>query len=230
MELIDDEVIAIADCIAKFALIKLSLYNIASNAENVSEPEDNICIIEEAIKKSSVRILNLCESGFYAIAEQIIYLIVHSQITNFEISLCAIEEQIILIEAIKCNAAINKITCGHKYASFADRLLIKICDLTEDKNSALIAINMFCHQFTNEQFTKICNSIKGSSIALLGVIENKFDGEKISTIYNLLTHHELIKLSIGKLTSDTLVLMLLSVKLSSLTKFGIECADISDNM
>lgn len=205
--------IAISNCIECAVLTKLSL----TGCKFVNNKID---MIMESIKKSSVQILDLRFSR----TDNIMKHVQNSPITKLDFGSSSIdysiEEIVTIASAVKANNKLRML--GLNFVPIDDKTISIICDMIE--NSTLTAIRLIGCRLLCSHITKICASVKGSSIVHLDLSFNPFKSESIMAICDLLENSQLEKLKLAKscLSDEFVEMLLVSIEGSKLVNFNVD--------
>lgn len=215
---------AIADCIANSALIKLSL-----RSTPFTKNEQHV--IFDAIMHSSLKTLDVRGCSTLCDFNAINYLILKQNLTKFKFRFsklnCTIEERYArldaLLDAIQENHSLQNIflDSDDNGEIFPDQFITKMCDLL--KNPRFKSFGLDYRSLSDVALQSIIDAIKQSSITSLEFDGQKTKDEHIMMVRDLLENYHFDKLRLNpRCFADKIIEQILpSIQQSSIIKFRI---------
>lgn len=219
----DENVIAIADCIANSKLNKLSLHHVSYNGTDA-------CTIFTALKGSTIKTLAVTNVPYFNNFDAINDLIAHSGITKikFDAGTFDVDERIAIINTMLRHQSSERIQFDYAKLTVQSQLQLvtKMCDLltlTHQTDQYLIRkLDILDCPLNTKTSNKIIDSIKRSSITSLKLYAFQSTAKTISFICNVLENHPLEKLEIKFCIFQSSIMeqILPSIQKSSIVKFN----------
>lgn len=204
----------VSDCITKSKLTKLSLWHTTFSKRRRVE-------IPEAIKRSTIKTLDMRGISFLNRFDAINDLILNQGVTKLKFDLYAfnIGERKALLNSIQKNCLFEHISFDGTI--FDEALITKTCELLESAH--LKSFDLDLGLLPDDMLDKIINSTKRSSITSLKVRGHELNAKNAATVRDLLENHclENIGLHFAHIANETIEEMLPSICVSSIIKFGI---------
>lgn len=218
----NDAASIIADCIGHGKLTKLTL------CSNLSK--ESFITIAEAVKISTIQILDLEDSNANGYTEELVDLILHSRISKLCTNFCHLpgEKIIQLVDATRTNSFIKKMGISFdNLFPYSTEKMTAMCDLIEFLPLTYLKLKLHSLGTDDSQLARIINSLKESSITYLSLQLNTnpehITADELRVICSLLEHGVLKKLDLRAtgLTDELVGPILPLIRESSLIKFNV---------
>lgn len=213
----------IADCIVGAKLTKLSLRfaNFMRNIQDMNNMVENGKCIIDAIKQSSLHILDVRNVALFNDFDTINDLASNCSFTKLEYSakMLNAEEKYAILISVQQNHSLKH--CSFDGTKFTDRLITKLCDLI--KGSRFTSFDLDYDSLPTAVINQIMDAIKQSSIVSLTFSEFGMKVQNIMVVRNLLETFNFAKLKLHFFSFENEIIeqMLPSVQQSTITRIDI---------